>query len=284
MIRSEDWSQMSTISAQGPWELYERLIEGIPRGIGVKNWTLGRRWSFVESEAGVGIAMTLKGARALGMGGGFLGGDPAFDCAVELRELAAYARSWCFEEASIGVAALNSFYNAPENNPELKACLCKEDGSFVEGRLARQSDIIASEIRNHRGGKVAVIGHFHNLEEFAESCTLSILERNPSGSDFPDPACEFILPEQDLVIITGTSLTNKTLPRLLELSRKVRTVLAGPSCVCAPALFDYAVDKIGGAVVVDSSEAQLWLSHGIHLPFGHGVEMVNFARGQRSAD
>ena len=33
--------------------------------------------------------------------------------------------------------------------------------------------------------------------------------------DFLDSACEYILPEQDFVFITGMTLTNKTLPRLL---------------------------------------------------------------------
>ena len=38
----------------------------------------------------------------------------------------------------------------------------------------------------------------------------------------PDPACEYILSEQDVVIMTATTLINKTMPRLLALSRNAR--------------------------------------------------------------
>jgi uncharacterized protein (DUF4213/DUF364 family) len=290
---------MSIIAKSNPWELYDRLIEGIPSGIGVKNWSLGRRWSFVESEAGCGIAMTVSGGSSLGKGGGSLSKHAASSHMPELKALATHARSWCFEEASVGIAALNAFYNTPANNPELKACL--EDGrdalessasvseaSALEAQASemsaplRQGDIVSAEIRAAAGKKVAVIGHFPHLDELVDICELAILERNPSGIDLPDSACEYILPTRDLVIMTGTTLTNKTMKRLLELCENARTVLAGPSCVCSATLFDYGVDIIGGALVTNSDEARLRVSHGIHLPFGHGVEMIRFAPTQSS--
>jgi uncharacterized protein (DUF4213/DUF364 family) len=67
--------------------------------------------------------------------------------------------------------------------------------------------------------------------------------------------------------------------RLLALSENARTVIAGPSSVCSTVLFDYGVDMIGGAIVADTDEARLRVSHGIHLPFGAGLEMVRFAKG-----
>ena len=60
------------------------------------------------------------------------------------------------------------------------------------------------------------MGHFPLVEkQLGRKCSLSILEREPEGADFLDSACEYILPEQDFVFITGMTLTNKTLPRLL---------------------------------------------------------------------
>jgi uncharacterized protein (DUF4213/DUF364 family) len=266
--------RISKADNENPWELYDRLIEGIPTGIGVKNWSLGKRWSFVESEAGTGIAMTVSGGRSFGKSGGLLGSDTVSTCALELQELAAVARSWCFEEASVGIAALNAFYNTPANNPKLREYLAASSSLAS----SRQSDIISAEIRAFAGRKVTVIGHFPHLGEFADICDLTILERNPSESDLPDPACEYVLPKQDLVIITGTATTNKTLVRLLALSENARTVIAGPSSVCSTILFDYGVDMIGGAVVADTDEARLRVSHGTHLPFGDGLDMVKFAK------
>jgi uncharacterized protein len=64
------------------------------------------------------------------------------------------------------------------------------------------------------GKKVAVVGHFQGLERIAEICNLSVLERRPQPGDYPDPACEYILREQEVVIITASTLINNTMPRL----------------------------------------------------------------------
>ncbi|MDR1082911.1 MAG: DUF364 domain-containing protein [Coriobacteriales bacterium] len=274
------------MSAKRSWELYDRLIDGVPRGIGVVAWSLGRRWSYVASEEGIGIAMTVSGGVGLGKGADFLGGSAAFANKLDLREMAAYAKSWRFEEASIGVAALNAWYNIGAHNPGLAECFKQvSPADSPTPKLAngdpvirRQGEIISAEIERMFGRKVAVVGHFHHLEAYAEHCELTILERSPSNGDLPDPASEYVLPEQDLVIITGTAATNKTLPRLLELSQSARTVIVGPSAVCSEILFDYGVALVGGAVVTDVDAARARLIHGVQLPFGDGVEMVQFRR------
>jgi uncharacterized protein (DUF4213/DUF364 family) len=265
---------VGTGTARNPWELYDRLIEGVPTGIGVRNWSVGRRWCHVESECGTGVAMAIGDGLHLGKNGGPLGNPAIANCALDLKEFATLARSWSFEAASIGVAALNAFYNIPKNNPDIKTYR-EAGGSSLP---IRQDDIITTEVHAFLGGKVAIIGHFPRLETLADECELTVLERNPIGTDLPDPACEYILPKQDLVIITGTALTNKTLVRLLELSRNARTILVGASCVCSTVLFDYGIDLISGAFVADTDEARLLVSHGTQLPFGHGLEMVRLAK------
>ena len=77
------------------------------------------------------------------------------------------------------------------------------------------------------GKKVAVIGHFPGMEVGRRACGLTVLERNPQEGDLPDFAAEYVLPEQDYVFITGTALTNKTMPRLLELSEHATVGLVG---------------------------------------------------------
>ena len=78
------------------------------------------------------------------------------------------------------------------------------------------------------------------------------LERNLQPGDWPDSACEYVLPECDFVFISSSSFVNKTAPRLIELSRHVHTVLVGPSTPLNPVLFDAGVDTITGFVAARS--------------------------------
>ena len=40
------------------WELYDRLIEGIPAELRVTDLTVGYQWTLVKTELGCGVAMT----------------------------------------------------------------------------------------------------------------------------------------------------------------------------------------------------------------------------------
>ena len=103
------------------------------------------------------------------------------------------------------------------------------------------------------GKKVAVIGHFPFAEAALATAEEYIcLERNLQPGDWPDSACEYVLPECDVVFISSSSFVNKTAPRLIELSRHVHTVLVGPSTPLNPVLFDAGVDTITGFVAARS--------------------------------
>ena len=125
------------------------------------------------------------------------------------------------------------------------------------------------------GKRVAVIGHFPQLEPLAARCRLTILERQPQPGDLPDFAAEYVLPEQDYVFITGTTLINKTLPRLLELAASARVVLVGPSVPLTPLWFELGVAVIAGSVAVRPDE--VWLATaegGVHDIWTHGAVTV----------
>ena len=99
--------------------------------------------------------------------------------------------------------------------------------------------------------RIATIGHFGDIEKYAEGRDLIVLERSPSGNDLPDPAAEYLLADRELVFITGSALTNKTLPRLLELCSGARVILVGPSAPFAPEVLPACVAEIGGSLVID---------------------------------
>jgi hypothetical protein len=140
-------------------------------------------------------------------------------------------------------------------------------------------DVFTYLLEELRGKRVAVIGHFYDMERVAAVCDLSILERKPQKGDWPDPACEYILPEQEVVIITATTLINKTLPRLLQLSRKARVVIAGPSTPLTPILLDHGIDLLGGLIVENTDNVWKTVGEGgRHELFESGSRMVKVSK------
>lgn len=224
------------------WELYDELIEPIPAELCVDEAITGKYWTFVHADGGTGpgsggagLAMTLdKPVRPRTLTKQMAG--------MSLRALAAFSKSWNFEEASLGVAAINAWWNAPRQKAAALSLGIGNDDSFSFWR------------ERVVGKKVAVIGHFPYLEtKIGDVCKLSILEKRPMEGDFPDSACEYLLPEQDYVFATGVTLINKTLPRLLELSRHCGIILAGPSVPLAPPLFRRGVIDLQGFVITDTA-------------------------------
>lgn len=243
------------------WQLYDHLIETIPSDLRVEDCLAGWHWCAVRSE-GLGLAMTPReGMLSLSNSGSLRG--------QRLRDLASRIKSWDLAEAAMGLAAVNSFFNAPSVLP---LYFSKESLQYAE-----QNSFEALEPQL-AGKKVAVIGHFRNLERLQQLAKVSILERIPQDGDFPDPACEYVLPEQEYVFITGTTLINKTLPRLLELARQAEVILTGPSTPCAPFLFDYGVSRLGTMVAVDQDS--LWRciqEGGHHQIFDQGGRMLQLS-------
>jgi hypothetical protein len=249
---------MTTETKNNPWRLYDQLIDSIPSTLEVVDCLVGVHWVLVRS-VGVGIAMTPpEGERCLELAGTIRGRN--------LRGCAQLVKSWNWMEAAVGLAAINSFVNAP------KTLAGHWTPSQCVGGGANIFDSILPAIK---GRRVAVIGHFPNLEPLAAHCQLHILERRPQSGDYPDPACEYLLPSMEYVFITGSTFINKTLPRLLALSGGGKTVIVGPSTPLSPLLTDHGTSLLAGTVVRD--EASVW-SHvaegGDRSIFRHGAEMM----------
>ncbi len=217
------------------WELYDRLLAGIPAEPSVRRYLVGQSWTVVDS-GGAGLAMTFPRPpeEAMTLRPSRVG--------ATARGLAEGLRSWDLSLAALGMAAMNSWYNRPDR---LERLIGRQLGGTHRGPVF---EAMADEVA---GRKVAVIGHFPDLDGLAAGCELTILERCPQPGDLPDPACEYVLPEQDYVFITGVTIINKTLPRLLQLCSGARVVLVGPSVPFTPIWFDLGVHVLAGSVVVD---------------------------------
>jgi uncharacterized protein (DUF4213/DUF364 family) len=244
------------------WKIYDDLIAAVPESSTVSACMAGLHWFLVRSES-VGLAMAPREYSGTPSRAGRIAG-------MKTRDLARWVKSRNPWEAAFGLAAINSALNAP---------WIVERSCNISLQRMPNEDVFTYLFEELRGKRVAVIGHFPNLERLAEICELSILERHPAAGDFPDPACEYILPAQDVVISTATTLMNKTLPRLLQLCHNARVVIAGPSTPLTPLLFNYGIDQLGGLVVED--QELLWevvQEGGQRNIFDHGTRMVKVAR------
>lgn len=227
------------------WELYDALIEGIPESCTVEELVCGHGRIYVRSGEGCGFSSILTGrSRPVSM----MYKNPG----MKLRDLAACIKSWNLEEACVGQAALNAYYNAipvaQANGIPITANRFGED---------RMYDPFISYQNAIRGKKVASVGHFHYLEQlFRPICDLSILEFDPKDGDYPESAAEYILPDSDYVILTSSTLINKTLPRFLALSRQAKVILVGPSTPMAPVLKEFGVSDLSGFIIKDGDKAR----------------------------
>lgn len=175
-------------------------------------------------------------------------------------ELAEYAKSDRLLEASIGMAAINSLIDVDETR-------CKEKNAF---------DVLAEK---GRGKNIAVVGHFPwtpKLQKIARN--LWVIEQSPREGEFPAEAAEELLPQADVVGLTGTAFTNHTIERLLELSRGKFVVLIGPTSPLSSVLFDYGVDVIGGTKVVDAERAIRSITEGAIHRQTEGIKHLNMFR------
>lgn len=246
------------------WEVYDELIAAVPPDLEVEDCIVGLNWILVRSRA-TGLVMTpLEGHPRIKLAGEIKG--------MPVRELAGYIKSWNNFEAALGLAAVNSVLNTPEQVESL----CGQP-------LSSQPQVSAFTYFQEqvKGKKVTVVGHFPDLDPLARNCKLTILERRPRNGDLPDPACEYILPEQDYVFITATTLINKTFPRLVQLSRRARVILVGPSTPLTSVLFHYGVDTLAGTVVVEPELIQRVVQEGGCLEiFKRGGRMVQVSRDE----
>lgn len=239
--------------------IYHDLVAPIERGSPITACVAGLVWSLVEAGGYAGLALTLQD-------GVFESVLPSRVQGAEARWLAEHITSWNMFDASLALAAINAWYNRRDSVEALLGRrLTSERGARLFERLSEQ----------FAGRSVAVVGHFPHLEPLRRHCKLTVLERRPLSGDLPDQAGEYLLERQDCVCITGSAVANKTLPRLLELSRAAYVVLIGPSVPLTPLWFEHGVDLLAGTVVLDPSGASNCVQQGGRRSlFGDSIAMV----------
>ncbi len=181
-------------------------------------------------------------------------------------ELAQYATSDVLLEAAIGLAAINSLMDVDEER-------CVE---------LNAADWLAER---GQGKRVAVVGSFPFIPRLREEVgELWVLERHPSEGELLAEEASNILPQADIVAITGTALINHTLDHLLALCRPESSVMIlGGSTPLSPVLFDYGVDVLSGTLVVNTDLVLTLISQGatFRQVKGPGVRLLTMTSSGR---
>jgi len=246
--------------------LIQELIETLPQGE-VREIRVGAFWTavLVETDVGqqCGLATTMKDGcddhhhtdeTAVGYAGDLH--------KMDARALASLANSDSSLEASIGLATMN-------------ALLPKRESDWVE--MNAEQVVIDRGV----GKRVALVGHFPFIPRWREVVdTLWVLEKRPRGKDLPADAADEVIPQADIVAITGTTLINQTFDGLISLCRPDALVLLlGQTTPLSPVLFDYGVDLVSGSIVEDVASVLAAVSQGANFRQVHrrGVRLVTMS-------
>jgi hypothetical protein len=239
--------------------IIDDLLANLPdKPVPVRSVLVGAHWTAVCS-ARCGLATTIIG-------------DKPHDHTTIVRdagrlhqksaqELAAYARSDNFLEASIGVAAINSLLEVNEQNAvEMNA-----------------SEVL---IQQGAGKNVALVGHFPFIPRLRKAVgNLWVIEQHPSEDDFPAQSAADLIPRADIVALTASSLINHTLDDLLALcSPEALVMILGPSTPLSPVLFDYGATIIAGSRVIDELVVLNCIGQGATFQQVPGVRLLTFTR------
>jgi hypothetical protein len=177
------------------------------------------------------------------------------------EDLALLAKSSSANEAAIGMATINSLIEVNE-------------GDCVE---LNAGDLL---IQKGQGKRVAIIGHFPFIPKLRKAAMeLWVIEKNPQEGDVPESEAENLIPQADVVGITGTAFMNGTIEHLLDLcSPRAFTVILGGTAPLTPVLFDYGISAISGTQVVDSEIVLRCVSQGATFRQIKGVRLLTMIK------
>jgi len=176
--------------------------------------------------------------------------------------LAELARSDNTLEASIGMATINSLIDLDEGR-------CVDLNAY---------DVLADKGRDRN---IGVVGHFPFVPKLRKAAkNVWVIEKRVRPGDLPESEASRILPQCDVVCLTGTSFINHTIEKLLSLCRESFLVLTGPTSPLTPLLFDYGIDVICGTRVVNPQEVLKYISQAATFRqlHGHGVRLLTLTR------
>jgi hypothetical protein len=219
--------------------ILEEILKSINYNYPLKEVKIGLHWTAVVSKY-CGLASTMIKECC--------SDDEIIVDDKTIEEIAQWALSENITKASVGLAAINSLIDVDKSK-------CKEINA---------SDII---IEKGKDKNISVIGHFPFVDELKNTAkNLWMMEKFPRTGDFPEQDAQKYLPVSDVIAISGTTLVNHTLERLLSMcSPRSIKILLGPTTPLEPILFDFGIDYISGCIVIDSEIVLKLISRGANF-------------------
>ncbi|MCX6034795.1 MAG: DUF364 domain-containing protein [Chloroflexi bacterium] len=237
--------------------ILDNLLDSLDVDAPIRAVLVGVHWTVVCSRF-CGMASTFTGDKPHGH-------DPAHGVGhlheKSARELAEYAHSDNLLEASIGVAAINSLLAVDESG-------------------AVETNAVEVLIEHGRGKNVALVGHFPFIPKLRPAVgQLWVIEQRPVDGEYPAESAADLIPQADVVAITGSALINHTLDSLLALCRPQAVVMIlGPSTPLSPVLFAHGVTILSGVRVIDKEAACQTISQGAIFQQVEGVRLLTITR------
>lgn len=167
------------------------------------------------------------------------------------------------------------------DNPTLRSVGIAALNASITTEVQKFSESNAAEVLAERGKdkKIVIIGRFPFVDRLrAQVGELVVIDQDPMPGDYPPDKAVEIIPQADVVAITGMALINNTFDNLLGLCPAEAFVMVlGPSAPLSTVLFDYGVDVISGALVENIQAVIRVISQGGNFRQVHraGVKLVN---------
>lgn len=165
-----------------------------------------------------------------------------------VKELIPWSKDRNLAKASIGVAAINSIINKQVEN--------YEQNNIMELINIKQDETFG------------MIGNFKPILKEVRKMTdkIYVFEKNKMDdlNIYPESAIDEYLPKCDIVLITGTSVINKTIDNILEKTKNAREIyIVGPSTtLCLEVFKKYGVSVLAGSIVKSPLEILDIISQG----------------------
>ena len=164
-------------------------------------------------------------------------------------------------EAAIGMATINSLVEVDES--------CCEELNAGELLMTKG-----------KGRSIAVVGHFPFISYLRTVAgELFVIEKNPREDDLSEAKAANILPNADVIGITGTAFTNHTIENLLALCNpNSYLIVLGGTVPLSPVLFDYGIDAVAGTLVTDPESVLRFVSQGATFRQIKGIKLLTMRK------
>lgn len=240
-MRTDRLNEASSVTAR-----IARILEGEARKRNVADVRIGLGYTAVMLDDGsAGVAYTFRDA---------IGGCCSVFQAMRpilgrpAADILSLAVSGDPIEAAVGIACANALVNRPNDD--------MDDGDILDHLEVGPDDA------------VGMVGHFQplvgRLKERSRSLTIFERIDEPDGDLLPVERVGELLPSCQVALITGTSIINQTIDRLLDAAKSCgRVAVLGASTTMLPEAFSHAnVTMVSGVIVEDPKEILRVVSEG----------------------